>query len=193
MTDAGLKEMKRIGKLLSSRRRETIPLCGMKAAAVMMLIFEEAGELKILFTKRTDKVSTHQGQISFPGGVAHQEDKGPVDTALRETMEEVGVAAGRIKVLGGLDDITTISNFVISPFAGYMEERPEYCLSEREIDRVIEVPIKALLEKQYFKAEEWIVDKGEVHMVYYFDYKDDVIWGATARILHQFLTLCYGF
>ena len=109
-------------------------------------------------------------------------------------MEEIGIHEDKITIIGALDDIhTAVTNYRITPYVGFVEEQPEYTLSEHEAERIIEIPIKSFLNKAFFKEEEWMVEDGNIHKVYYFDHGDDVVWGATARILHQFLTLCYGF
>ena len=157
-------------------------------AAVVLPIFYKDGEYWILFIKRTETVKYHKGQISFPGGRREAEDIALRDTALRELYEEIGVPPDNVELLGELDDsITVTSNYLISTFIGSIPYPYEFKPDPREIAHIIEIPISALLEKSRFREEHSLSEKEEI--VYYFDYKDNIIWGATARILKQFLEI----
>jgi len=173
---------------LSSRQRKVIEHPSFARAAVLVPLFEKEGECHILFTKRTDQVKYHKGEISFPGGVFDEGDLELERTALREADEEIGVKENDVHLMGVLDDIVTITEFIVTPFVGHIPYPYPFKTSPVEIAEMIEVPLSSLLEKDCFSERE-IIRMGRREMVYAFQYKDHVIWGATARILKQFLEL----
>jgi 8-oxo-dGTP pyrophosphatase MutT (NUDIX family) len=152
-------------------------------------LYKDLGEYHIVFIRRSNTVPTHQGQIAFPGGARHHLDKTLLDTALRETEEEIGVHPNDIKVLGELDDqITTTSNFVLTPFVGVIPWPYTFTLCKAEVTRLIFVPLKALMEKDRRKPETEILNGQEMPSFAYY-YQRKRIWGATARILYKFLEI----
>jgi 8-oxo-dGTP pyrophosphatase MutT (NUDIX family) len=173
---------------LSSRQRKVIEHPSFARAAVLVPLFEKEGECHILFTKRTDQVKYHKGEISFPGGVFDEGDLELERTALREADEEIGLKENDVHLMGILDDIVTITEFIVTPFVGHIPYPYPFKTSPIEIAEMIEVPLSSLLEKDCFSERE-IIRMGRKEMVYAFQYKDHVIWGATARILKQFLDL----
>jgi 8-oxo-dGTP pyrophosphatase MutT (NUDIX family) len=184
----------KIRRILSQREKQTIVLteAPLAPAAVLVPLYEKDGEHYILFTKRTQRVEHHKGQICFPGGARHEEDRSPLDTALRETFEEVGVKPEDVEILGELDRMGTLtSNFLITPFVGIIPYPYEFTVSKDEIEELVEVPISALLDKENYH-EEFQVYEGRPYLGSFFEYKGKVIWGATAMILKQFLALVFG-
>ncbi|MHA1208382.1 MAG: NUDIX hydrolase [Candidatus Freyarchaeota archaeon] len=184
----------RIIELLSKRQRLELSDPNFAHAAVFLLLFERDGEFYIIFTKRAENLKYHAGQISFPGGGLDQRDESLLDTAFRETFEEIGLTRDDIEVLGALDDtVTFTSKYIITPFVGFLKRPPKgpYKTSKNEIERVIEVPLSVLLDESNFREElhEYF---GQTVPVYFYNYKGDIIWGATARILKQFLDLLTG-
>jgi len=184
----------RISDVLSGRERQTytfhdLPLT---PAAVLLPLYEKDGELYIVFTKRPETMQFHKGQICFPGGRCSDEDESPRDTALREAFEEIGLRADDVEVLGELDKMCTASsNFLITPFVALIPHPYEFTASEEEIDELIEIPVSTLLDKNnyYEKLQEF---HGAPYLGSFFDYEGRVIWGATAKILRQFLDLVFG-
>ena len=179
-----------IRKLLSGREIRRITDPSSTRAAVLVPLFEKNNTYHVLFTKRTTKVRHHKGQISFPGGVYDDSDQTLETTALRETFEEIGVREDTIELLGELDETRTVtSNFIISAFVGHMNySRVNFKLHEVEIDEILEVPLPVLLDRGNVREEMYPL-AGELHPVYFYHYKQHVIWGATARILKQLLDL----
>ena len=176
-------------RVVAERPRLSLEREGRRLAAVLVPIFIKDGDYHILFTKRTELVRQHRGEISFPGGHFEAGDGSLLQTALRETSEEVGIAQNEIKVLGTLDDVFThVSGIVISPYIGLIPYPHNLRLEAHEIAEVIEPPVPALLAGGCFR-EEVVQYMGEYHTVYYYDYQGKTIWGATARILHQFLDI----
>lgn len=183
---------KRVEAALADRRRAVVERDGLIPAAVLLLVTNRS-EPHILFTKRSERVAHHKGQISFPGGIVETWDESRLETALREAGEEIGLPAEAVEILGTLDDTETRATpFVITPFVGLIREAVRYRPDGREIERVLEVPLAALLDPANFRVEMW-QRGGETQPVYFYQYRDVTIWGATARILKQFLDLvCPG-
>ena len=184
----------RIIKALSQTKKQNIILTDtpLAPAAVILPLYQKDGEYHILFTKRTENLEYHKGQICFPGGARDEEDKSLEDTALRETFEEIGVRPLDVEILGQLDNMGTVSSsFLITPFVGLIPYPCEFVVNRDEIEEVVRVPISALLDKDNY-WEEFQVHQGKNHLVCFYQYQGKVIWGATARILKQFLDLVFG-
>lgn len=156
-------------------------------AAVLVPIFYKDGEYNILFTQRSDQVPHHKGQISFPGGARSEVDASLLDTALRESCEEIGLKASDAEVVGELDDTpTTTSSFNISPFVAFVPYPYNFALNPYEIDEIFSVPVSALLNQANRTTESYTFGN-EVFVGYSYKYKGRVIWGATAQIVQQLL------
>jgi 8-oxo-dGTP pyrophosphatase MutT (NUDIX family) len=177
-----------IGKILSSRKRKVIEHHPFSHAAVLVPLFQKEGDCHLLFTKRSEQVKYHKGEISFPGGVVDEEDKELINTALREAFEEIGLKEDDVKIIGVLDDIVTVTEFIVTPIVGFFTYPYPFKVSEVEIAELIEVPLASLLEEDCFSERE-IFRGGQNEIVYAYQYERHIIWGATARILKQFLDL----
>lgn len=160
-------------------------------SAVLLPLFEKNGEWHVLLTLRSANLPTHQNQISFPGGALDQGES-PVEAALRETHEEMGIKPDDVEVLGTLDEIVTITKYRITPFVGIIPHPYKYCVCEAEIAEVIEMPLSKLCEHEVYREENKIIFGGKPYPVYYFNCGRHVVWGATARILKQFLEVAMG-
>jgi len=179
----------RLRQALSLRRKRHIVAASRVPAAVILPIYYKQGQYYILFTKRTEKVREHKGEISFPGGAYEERDETLVNTALRECAEEIGLMADEIEVVGELDDTVTVtSNYIVSAFVGFIPWPHALKVDQREIEEIIEVPVSALLDKGCLSEETAIID-GKAITLYFYHYQGRVIWGATARILNQFLDI----
>jgi 8-oxo-dGTP pyrophosphatase MutT (NUDIX family) len=173
---------------LPGRTRRVVPPGPLIRAAVLVPIVDH-GEAFLVFAQRTEGVGHHAGQISFPGGRIDPGDADDWQAALREAEEEVGLTPGRVEALGPLDDTETFATqFVITPWVGVVRGPVAWQPDGHEIAKVIEVPVAALLAQGCFRVETWERD-GVARDVYFYDYQDVVIWGATARILKQYLDL----
>jgi 8-oxo-dGTP pyrophosphatase MutT (NUDIX family) len=177
-----------IGKMLSSRQREVILHPPFSHAAVLVPLFQKDGDCHLLFTKRSEQVKYHKGEISFPGGVVDEEDRELIHTALREADEEIGLKESDVQIIGLLDDIVTITEFIVTPIVGLFPYPYPFKVSEVEIAELIEVPLSHLLDESCFGEME-ITRGGGKEIVYAYQYGKHIIWGATARILKQFLGL----
>jgi 8-oxo-dGTP pyrophosphatase MutT (NUDIX family) len=188
MTSCEKNFIDQIGKILSSRKRKVIEHHPFSHAAVLVPLFQKEGNCHLLFTKRSEQVKYHKGEISFPGGVVDEEDKELINTALREAFEEIGLKEDDVKIIGVLDDIVTVTEFIVTPIVGLFAYPYPFKVSEVEIAELIEVPLASLLEEDCFSERE-IFRGGQNEIVYAYQYEKHIIWGATARILKQFLEL----
>ena len=178
----------KIRQALAERSKMTIADSSLTDSAVLLPIFEKDGKCRILFTKCTSHLAHHQGQISFPGGGRHEDDKSPLETALRESREEIGLEAGDVEILGELDDAATAtSNYRITPFVGLIPYPYEFKKDDFEVEEIFDLPLEDLMKTD--KKEEDMVFMGVPIHVYTFDVDGHVIWGATAWILNQFLDI----
>ena len=178
----------RIRTILSSRKRRVIEHPPFSHAAVLVPLFKKGEDCHLLFTKRSDQVKYHKGEISFPGGVVDEEDLELVNTALREAHEEIGLKKNDVQIIGILDDIVTITQFIVTPIVGLFPYPYPFKVSEVEIAELIEVPLSSLLDAGCFGETE-IIRGRQKKVVYAYQYGKHTIWGATARILKQFLDL----
>ncbi|OGO60794.1 MAG: hypothetical protein A2Z36_02825 [Chloroflexi bacterium RBG_19FT_COMBO_48_23] len=172
---------------LALRRKMSLSGRGLTEAAVLIPIFCKDGGYHIIFTQRSDQVPHHKGQISFPGGARSEVDANLLDTALRESWEEIGLEVKDAEVLGELDDTpTTTSSFNISPFVAFIPHPYQFTLNPYEIDEIFSVPVSALLYKAKRREERYTFDD-EVFVGYSYEYEGKLIWGATAQIVRQLL------
>lgn len=179
----------RLRQALSQRQKQHIVNANLVPSAVLLPIYYKQGQYYLLFTKRTQEVKDHKSQISFPGGAYQEEDGTLVNTALRECAEEIGLMAGDVELLGELDDfVTQVSSYIISPFVAAIPWPYQFKVNRKEIEEIIEVPISALLDMGRLPLETRIMD-GEAVTSFFYHYQGRVIWGATARILNQFLDI----
>jgi 8-oxo-dGTP pyrophosphatase MutT (NUDIX family) len=162
-------------------------VAGARAAAVLVALFEEDGETRVVLTRRTTTLPSHRGEVSFPGGKADVGEDLRI-AALREAHEEVGLAPDDVEVVAELDHLVTVaSRFVLAPFVGILAARPALVANPHEVDRVFDVALAQLLEDGVSHQEWWEV-LGERRPVSFFELAGDTVWGATARILFQLLS-----
>jgi 8-oxo-dGTP pyrophosphatase MutT (NUDIX family) len=181
----------RLQAALGARPRRVAEPSERVPAAVLLLIVYRGAEPHLVFTKKTESVPHHRGQFAFPGGMVETFDGSRVETALREAQEEIGLEPGAVEVLGLLDDApTATTRFVITPVVGLCPAPPVLRPDGREIERVLEIPFPRLLDRDAYSEELWERD-GELRPVAFFRYGEDVIWGATARILRDFLDVVF--
>jgi 8-oxo-dGTP pyrophosphatase MutT (NUDIX family) len=158
-------------------------------ASVLLPLFIKDGQYWLLLMRRTDTVEYHKGEISFPGGVVDEDDDSLEGTAKRETFEEIGVGEEDIEILGQLDDITTMmSSFIIHPFVGVVPFPYAFKINKREVEYLIEVPLRFFLDPS--QPQPFSMNyQGDLFETPAFIYEDAVIWGATERILENFIHL----
>jgi 8-oxo-dGTP pyrophosphatase MutT (NUDIX family) len=161
-----------------------------RPAAVLVPLYRDAGQWHVLFTLRTHTVETHKGQVSFPGGRVDPGDTSRIETALRETEEEIGLKREDVTVLGQLDELLTVTQYHITPVVGLFPWPYQFVLSTDELSAVFGVPLTWLanpgnLEVQYREP----LAPGPKVPVYYLHYGGYTIWGATARMLLSLLAV----
>jgi len=179
----------RLRQLLEHRQKQHIVDTSRISSAVLVPLYNKQGQYHILFIKRTETVKEHKGQISFPGGTREEGDRTLLDTALRECAEETGLRAEDIEVLGELDDeVTTTSNYIVSPFVADIPWPYQFNINEEEVAEIIEVPVSALLDKNCLHRDTEILNEKVIDS-YAYHYQGRIIWGATARILNRFLDI----
>ena len=179
----------KINSILEARKPKGIEKVdpSYRHAAVLVPLFKSDGQYQVLFTKRSNQVEEHKGQISFPGGGVEEGDRTLEETALRESFEEVGLQKEDVSILGQLDDTLTVaSRFVIHPFVGLIPFPYPFALSAAEVKRIIQIPLDFFSEPSHhlFRREGYTGPS--------FDYEGDVIWGATALIMEHLLDLLKG-
>lgn len=190
MTPDTRQLQQQIRRVLARRQRRTIDDPSLICAAVLIPLLCKEGEWHVLVTQRTQTVEHHRGQISFPGGACAFDDKNLMATALRETFEEVGVPPEAVEVLGALDDYSTITNFLVTPFVGVIPHPFAYRLNGHEVAAAIEVPISFLRDPSHMRTGQR-EHEGQIYDLLFWDYGPYTIWGATAQILRSLLDLVF--
>jgi 8-oxo-dGTP pyrophosphatase MutT (NUDIX family) len=157
----------------------------LRPAAVLVPIVARADGLTVMFTRRTERLRSHSGQVAFPGGRAEPGDGSPEATALRETREEIGLDAAHVELIGRLDEYRTRTGFRITPVVGVV--RPPFALlrDDREVDEIFEVPLSFLLDPANHRQERREFE-GRAARFFVMRYGTHCIWGATAGMLVAF-------
>lgn len=182
--------------LLDGLRRHLVARTGIPAdrpgltpSAVLVPIQVADAGLSLLYTKRSEALNHHRGQISFPGGKWSPGDETLCATALREAQEEIGLDPRDIELLGELDEVWTPTGFTIRPYVGLVRAPYPYHVNPAEIDRLIEVPWDALPQRPDAFGCQVRVVEGAPLEICHFTVNDDLIWGATARITRNLMAL----
>ncbi len=172
LTEARLREPLR--RTLAARQPRKLPLGATTAAAVLIPLFERDGEAHVWLVRRPTSMRSHAGQVAFPGGKNDASDESLLDTALRETEEELGIPRADIDVLGVLDDAFTITGFTITPWVGWVEGAREVRPNPSEVARAFAPPLSTFLSPATGVRpwRGWTVD-------------GELVWGATAAILAE--------
>jgi 8-oxo-dGTP pyrophosphatase MutT (NUDIX family) len=175
-----------VRQALDGRVKYSITDPDLMPAAVMLLLYPKDGEYCVLLNKRSQLVEHHKGEISFPGGARDPDDRDFLDTALRETEEEMGISRADVTILGQLDDVVTRTNFGVRVYIGTIPYPYGFSPSAIEIAEVLEVPVSALVDPANLRHETRLVD-GLATTVRSYAYQEHLVFGATAKILQQFL------
>ena len=153
-----------------------------RPAAVLVPLVWVDDEIHILFTKRSEKLKHHSGQISFPGGGFDESDITIRQAAVRETEEEIGITAEFIDIVGYLDDLETISGFYVTPFVAILQDGFEITKNEDEVSEVFSVPLDYFMESA--NCEKRTAEyKGENVKYYIYKHEKYTIWGVTDEII----------
>lgn len=161
-----------------------------KASAVMCLLFEKENKVHLILIKRPDYQGVHGGQLAFPGGKPEPFDSNLLATAIRETYEEIGIEKEKISTLGQLSNVYVwASNFLVTPFIGFLESKPKYIKNTREVAEIIEIPISFLLREDIIKEKPMKSKLNNLMNAPYFDIDGKVLWGATAMMINELLEI----
>jgi 8-oxo-dGTP pyrophosphatase MutT (NUDIX family) len=157
----------------------------LKCAAVLVPLVFHRDEWHVLFTRRTDRVESHKGQVSFPGGACDEGETTPEQTALREAEEEIGVHPADVEVLGRLGRLVTVSSFRVSPIVGAIPFPYAFKVASVEVARVFTIPLLWLANRNNYW--EFSFGNSERSLIAYHPYDGELLWGATARMTVNFL------
>jgi 8-oxo-dGTP pyrophosphatase MutT (NUDIX family) len=181
-----LISLNQIRQFLETHRRQECNSGDLCPAGVLVLLFERDNELRVVLTQRTNDVEHHKGEISFPGGVKNDRDLTIIETALRETEEEIGLSRDEVNVLGVLNDFQTPSGFYITPVIAVLLSLPSFSINTAEVSQIFDVPLSFFLDPRNERIEPH-KRSGKIMDVYFYRYGTYEIWGATAAILRSFL------
>jgi len=173
---------------LGQRERVVLAPPGKTPSAVLVPLLAVDGKPHLLYTRRSDHLPRHRGQVAFPGGRHHPtEDRDLQATALRESHEEIGLDPSHVRLLGALDDIETVgSRFVITPFVGFVPHPYDWQPAPGEVAAIFTVPLGVLRHPGALRQEVWDFDGRQVPIETY-PVDGHVIWGATQRITRNLL------
>lgn len=158
-------------------------LTNLRPAAVLVPLIWVEGEWHLLFTRRTELLPSHKGQVAFPGGSAEPEDLTPENTALREAHEEIGLNPEDVQVFGRLISRPTVSHFIITPVVGKVPWPNQFALSSYEVSRIFTIPLSWLADPAHREEKPRTLPNGHHEAVIYYEpYDGEILWGASARI-----------
>lgn len=167
------------------------PSATTRRSAVLVPLYEEAGELHVVLTRRSSKLRSHTSEVSFPGGRS-DDGETALDTALREAHEEVGLPPAAVRPIGELDHFVTVgSASLVHPVVGALATRPELLAAPEEVEHILHVPIAELYADDVFREELWPIGERE-RPITFFELHGDTVWGATAAMLRQLLSIAVG-
>ena len=161
------------------------PNTHLKCAAVLVPLAFSSGEWHLLFTRRTDRVQSHKGQVSFPGGACDDGETTPEETALREAEEEIGMRREDVTVLGRLSQLITISSYRVTPIVGVIPFPYAFKVASIEVARVFTIPLLWLSDRNNYW--EFFLRDSERSLITYHPFDGELLWGATARMTVTFL------
>ncbi len=148
--------------------------------------------VELVFTRRSWNLRSHIGEVCFPGGRMDLTDSSLLDTALRETEEEIGLSREHVEIVGELDRLATVSSpSLIVPFVGTIDTLPSLTPSPHEVDGIIHIGLEELLDPAIYREEIWTRDGYEMPVTF-FELEGDTLWGATARMVRNMLELLVG-
>jgi 8-oxo-dGTP pyrophosphatase MutT (NUDIX family) len=164
-----------------------------RAAVLIPLLFEDE-EWRILFTRRTDHLAEHSGQVAFPGGRSEPGDASPEDTALREAREEIGLVPDKVRILGRTDSFITITNYCVTPVVGLIDWPFDVQLDLNEVSRVFTIPLSWLEDRRNYEIlERKLPDPyPPVDVIYFKPYEEEILWGVSAQIMLNLLEILSG-
>ena len=165
-----------------------VPGTSPRTSAVLVALHDSADGPSVVLTRRTAHLSSHKGEMSFPGGRV-EEGETLEQAAVREAHEEVNLDPSLVTTLGRLDALSTVvSRSAIHPVVAVLPVHPELVAHEHEVERIVHVPLAELASPETYRREVW-VREGSPFDIHFFEIEGDTVWGATGRVLHQFLDI----
>jgi len=159
-------------------------------SAVLIPVVEYNQEPALIYTRRSEHLTTHRGQVSFPGGVIEDDDNSPLDAALRETCEEINIKRRQINVIGGLTPFDSQTGYFIYPFVGSIHDLNGLQKDGIEVTRIFCIPVKWLADPDNSRLDDYKAPDGSIHKVWIFDkYENETLWGISAKITKDFLRI----
>jgi 8-oxo-dGTP pyrophosphatase MutT (NUDIX family) len=175
--------------LMAQRTPRAIEASGAHEAAVLLLMDQRLDDYYLLLTVRSNYVRLHKGEIAFAGGRPESVDSDLQATALRETWEEMGIQEGDVTVLGQLDSVLTRTDFLVTPYVGFIPYPYIFTTNDREVSEVLEVPLESLLDPVNTRHEARVNRAGVLDRRHAYAFGSHLIYGATAWIMTQFLDM----
>jgi 8-oxo-dGTP pyrophosphatase MutT (NUDIX family) len=163
----------------------------LRPAAVLVPIVDRPGGLTVLLTQRTEHLAQHGGQVSFPGGRVEDADGSPIQTALRETREEVGIPDRLVEPVGVLSPYETVTGFLVIPVVGFVADEIEPVLDPREVEAAFEIPLSVVLEDRTYRRGTSSFG-GQRRAFYFLAEQPRFVWGATAGMLRDLCRRYHG-
>lgn len=161
-----------------------------RRGAVLILLYEEKGEIKFPLIQRPVYDGVHSGQVALPGGKFESGDIDLFQTALRETEEEIGVSRNQIEIIGAMSEfMVSASNHLVLPVIGVTSILPQFVPDQKEVDEVFSAEISSLIKSENIKSKIIQTHHGHSLLAPYFDIQGRVVWGATAMMLSEFVTI----
>lgn len=166
-----------------------LPDVELKCAAVLLPLFLNGKDWHLVLTRRTDSVESHKGQVSFPGGGCDEIETLPEQTALREAQEEIGLLPQDVRILGKLNEVVTITHFRVTPVVGIIPWPYTFHLSRNEVSRVFSIPLAWMAHPANWDEFDFTPQGSQrsFQVITYHTYDGEVLWGASARIVQNFL------
>ena len=163
-----------------------------KRASVLIPLLESEGEIFLMLTRRSNKMRSHPGQVSFPGGKQDRDDEGSMHTALRETHEEIGLPGEKVHVIGALDQILSLHYYLVTPYVGFIPSDFVPVPNIDEIESVFKVPLTFFMKSESHWSEEKQTLTFPV-LIHHFEYNGYDIWGLTAKLIFRLLEVGLGY
>ena len=158
-----------------------------RQSAVLILFYQKQDSLHTVLIQRPTYKGKHSGQIAFPGGKVEEEDVDHHHTALRESNEEIGLQADRVKIIGELSEVyIPVSNFIVRPVLATTPVVPEFIIDPREVDHVLEIPVQQILDHNHLPIQKVRLSNEMKIKVPTFSLMENTVWGATAMMLNEF-------
>jgi 8-oxo-dGTP pyrophosphatase MutT (NUDIX family) len=167
---------------------QTPPPAGSRASAVLVPIFDGPSGPEVVLTRRSQVLTSHKGEVSFPGG---RVDAGEtfIQAAIREAYEEINLEPSHVQVIGEMNSLSTyVSNSHIVPVLAYLETPPSMTAVNAEVDRVFSVALTELVRDDTYVEEHWGTPPNQ-HQIHFFHLDDETVWGATGKMLHQIINI----